>query len=94
MIKCLGYKSGNPIDGYDYSCEYEKADFGCEDCICTGGTMSPQTGKLFRGNIKKYQDIALKELKEKHEEKEFIPFEVKLNIEDLIKLRPTKKYRK
>ena len=49
MITCLGYKSGNPSDGYDYDCEYEYAgEFGCEDCICNGGRFDPRTGKAFR----------------------------------------------
>ena len=45
-ISCLGYKRGNPIDGYDWDCEYEKAGFlDCPDCVCNGGHISPVTGK-------------------------------------------------
>lgn len=31
---CQGYRSGNPVDGYDFDCGYEFAgDVSCEDCI-------------------------------------------------------------
>ena len=61
MLKCKVYRSeGNPVDGYDYYCEYEHSgEINCENCIITGGTISPQTGKPFRGNLKKYQDMQL-----------------------------------
>jgi hypothetical protein len=45
---CLGYQIGNPIDGYDWDCFYERAS-NCEDCLCnyynTGGDINPITGK-------------------------------------------------
>jgi len=56
-IQCLGYKSGNPFDGFDYDCEYENAsEFGYEDCICNGGDMSPISGKALKNTtIDKYR---------------------------------------
>jgi len=31
---CQGYRSGNPVDGYDFDCGYEFAgDVSCEVCI-------------------------------------------------------------
>lgn len=45
-VPCKSFKTGNPIDGYDYDCEYEHSgEITCDDCICNGGSMSPQTGK-------------------------------------------------
>lgn len=59
MIVCKGYQAGNPTDGYEFDCGYENAGaFNCEDCICNGGTMSPQTGKKFRGNPAPYVHFA------------------------------------
>lgn len=49
FIPCLGYESGNPIDGFDYDCEYENSGgFGCDDCICNGGAYSPISGKSIK----------------------------------------------
>lgn len=46
FIPCKGYQSGNPLIGYDYDCGYEKSKgFCCDDCICTGGSYSPVSGK-------------------------------------------------
>lgn len=41
---CEGYQCGNPLDGYEYDCNYE---FGisCDDCVCNYGFYNPQTGK-------------------------------------------------
>jgi len=58
MLKCKGFKQDFGSNGYEYDCNYEHSDIGCEDCILSGGTLSPQTGKEFRGNLKKYQDSA------------------------------------
>ena len=45
-IPCKGHLSGNPIDGYDYDCDYEKSgEITCDNCICNGGSMNPITGK-------------------------------------------------
>lgn len=58
FISCAGYKVGNPIDGYDYECEYEKSsEFGCEECICTGGDRSPISGRVLKqSTVAKYRD--------------------------------------
>lgn len=37
----------------EHDCEYDQT-IGCDDCICNGGRYSPVTGKVFRGNRKKY----------------------------------------
>ena len=53
MISC---KSEQDYFG-EHSCGYD-AEFGCDECICTGGMMSPVTGKKFRGNRAKYEEVA------------------------------------
>ena len=61
MIKCKGE--------YDYWGEFDcgwGADFGCEDCIINGGTMSPQTNKPFRGNRAKYEERAREKPNSEH----------------------------
>jgi len=60
-IKCLGYHTKSTPDcPSEFECGYENSSgFCCEDCICNGGDMSPQTGKLFRGNPKPYIDAVL-----------------------------------
>lgn len=42
---CCAYRTGNPIDGYDYDCEYEKAPDDCGSCMCNGGRIDPETGR-------------------------------------------------
>lgn len=45
-IPCLNYKYGNPLDGYEYDCEYEKSEgVNCDDCVCNYGFYTPKTGK-------------------------------------------------
>lgn len=45
-MPCLGYRCGNPLDGYDYDCDYEQSgDISCDDCVCNYGFYNPQTGK-------------------------------------------------
>ena len=56
MIYCKTESSFNGEDT-DIECGYG-ADFCCEECICLGGTMSPQTLKPFRGNRNKYIEMA------------------------------------
>jgi len=54
VIKCKGHWIHN-VDGSDFDCEYKYAgEITCDSCIINGGDYSPQTGKLFRGNKKKY----------------------------------------
>lgn len=61
-IKCKGYWTPSTPNGpAEFDCEYEKsAGFGCEDCIINGGSMSPVSGKPFRGNPAPYDDEVLK----------------------------------
>lgn len=51
-LKCLCYSTGNPIDGYESECEYEKPP-DCDNCICNGGQIDPRTGK--RANIRNWK---------------------------------------
>ena len=45
-VPCKGYKHGNPLDGLEWDCDYEKAEsMECSDCICNGGYFNPITGK-------------------------------------------------
>lgn len=54
---CLGYRTGNPSDGYDYDCEYEHSgSISCEDCIFgpyarfgTEGLLDPRIEKREEG---------------------------------------------
>ena len=57
MLECKGYRYWTDC-GYEYDCDYPNATFACEYCIINGGEMSPQTGKLFRGNRSKYVEQA------------------------------------
>jgi hypothetical protein len=57
MLTCRGYSHCTDC-GYERDCGYPNTTFSCEDCIINGGKMSPQTGKVFRGNHKKYQELA------------------------------------
>ena len=56
MIKCGGYRSFNG-EYTEYDCKYSP-DFDCGDCILNGGTMSPISGKKFRGNRAQYEKRA------------------------------------
>ena len=70
MLKCLGHVCRCPGEPDDYDCGYAHADFGCEDCIITGGRFSPQTGKPFRGDRAKYIERAkthAQQLKERNQ---------------------------
>ena len=63
MLVCKG-KWTHSIDGSEFDCDYEHAgDICCEDCIINGGRFSPATGKLFRGNVKKYRQPYVKPYK-------------------------------
>ena len=45
-IPCRSCQCGNPLDGYDYDCEYEKSEgVVCDDCVCNFGFYNPKTGK-------------------------------------------------
>jgi len=44
-IPCEQTQHGNPLDGYDFDCGYPNAPETCDDCICTGGYINPETGK-------------------------------------------------
>lgn len=44
-IPCKITSHGNPIDGYDYSCDYENAPFCCEYCVINGDSINPITGR-------------------------------------------------
>lgn len=69
-VPCLGHQSGNPLDGYDYDCDYENsAEFGCDQCICNGGDMSPISGKpLAEKTVQRYYEKYI-EPRHKAEEK-------------------------
>ena len=43
-VECMEVQHGTPIDGYDFSCDYENAPDNCGDCICNGGNVNPKTG--------------------------------------------------
>ena len=79
MIKCREYKTWTDC-GYEYDCEYQ-AEFPCEDCILTGGSMSPISGKKFRGNRTPYDKLAKKLAKTIQPD----PVPLKINIEELLK---------
>lgn len=79
MLYCKGRKVWYGADGYDYECGYEHGEISCEDCIMTGGDLSPQTGKKFRGNLQKYQDFALKK---RANLPEYITLEIKFPVVD------------
>lgn len=53
MIPCLSVLVGNPVDGQDYSCEYEHGDIFCDDCVCTLGDIDPRTGKKAKGKLRR-----------------------------------------
>ena len=78
MIKCGGYKTWTDC-GYEYDCEYG-AEFPCEDCILTGGIMSPISGKKFRGNRAPYEEQARTAAQQPK------PETLKIDIKDLFKL--------
>lgn len=41
----------------EFDCDYlHVGDITCDQCILCGGSMSPQTGKLFRGNRALYPE--------------------------------------
>lgn len=40
-------------NGDDFDCDYEHADFPCENCCVNGGSMDPRTGRKFRRRSKK-----------------------------------------
>lgn len=61
MIPC-GLETYHTQDGTDYDCSYPNATHACEDCIINGGSISPISGKAFRGNLKPY----IKAAKERH----------------------------
>lgn len=67
-IKCKGYWSpSTPDSPAEFDCEYENSgSFGCDDCIINGGSMSPISGKVFRGNRAPYEQ-AFQESREKRE---------------------------
>ena len=55
--ECKGFVVES-MDGYDFDCEYENAgEITCEHCVMCGGLFSPQTGKLFRGNLALYEIV-------------------------------------
>lgn len=55
-IPCKGYHTGNPLDGYDFDCEYENsADILCDQCVCNYGIYSPETGKPVSKRLQKIQ---------------------------------------
>lgn len=46
-IPCKCYQTGNPLDGYEFDCEYEKAPSECDRCVCNFGNVNPITGKTW-----------------------------------------------
>ena len=47
-IPCKGYKSGTPIDGYEYECGYyDKTGIctECDECVYNFGDINPVSGK-------------------------------------------------
>ena len=59
LIPCKSFQRGNPIDGYDFDCEYEPPNgypVDCSNCVCTGGHDDPRTGKRFYQKHKEEPD--------------------------------------
>lgn len=57
-VPCMYTQIGNPSDGFDYECGYEKAPPNCESCVCnveTYGTINPMTGKQVNWFLRKIQ---------------------------------------
>lgn len=47
-IPCKLYRIGNPLDGYEYECEYYDSSglcVECDECICNFGHINPINGK-------------------------------------------------
>ncbi len=47
-LACKSYRSGNPIDVFEYECEYyDKSGLciECQDCICNFGDINPESGE-------------------------------------------------
>lgn len=78
MIKCGGYKSFNG-EYTEFDCEYSP-EFGCDMCILTGGSMSPISGKKFRGNRAPYEERARTAAQQPK------PETLEVDIKDLFKL--------
>lgn len=57
MIPCMGLLTGNPIDGYEYSCDYEHGEILCDDRVCNLGDIDPRTGN--RANWKLRREVKL-----------------------------------
>lgn len=55
-IRCKGYWYYPAMEPPEFECGYEKADFDCDQCIINGGSMSPISGKPFRGNPEPYYE--------------------------------------
>lgn len=72
-IPCKGYKSGTPIDGYEYECGYYDLNgicIECDECVCNFGDISPVDGKRINfilRFIQNRQAIKYYKRKEKHE---------------------------
>ena len=45
-LPCKSCVCGNPIDGIDYDCGYEKSGYiSCDNCVCNNGEWNPENGK-------------------------------------------------
>lgn len=64
MIICTGRHEGNPFLGTEFYayCVYCNKEYECHEntdcnyCVINSGTVSPITGKEFKGNRQKYID--------------------------------------
>lgn len=50
MIPCMGLLTGNPIDGHEYTCDYEHGEILCDDCVCNLGDLTLVLEKEQVGN--------------------------------------------
>jgi len=73
-LKCKGHTSNTP-ETYEFECDYDTG-IDCVDCVIYMGTLSPQTGKPFRGNFKLYEKAFKKKLKEQTKKPKLIRLKV------------------
>jgi len=66
-LACKSYRSGNPIDGFEYECEYyDKSGLcvECQDCICNFGDINPESGERINFILRAVQKRRGKKIRE------------------------------